>query len=446
MTPQLSTRDENGKVGMMIGFCGKSSEQHTCRISRSNPELAPTLAHFIFNKEIASSIVAMSEEGAPSAATVEKAAPPSIPRYFRNDAPLARRDPHKQLLASLDRLITDYPPHHIPPGGGLYYGPISVAFLFYALHDLYPDLKLDGYPLNTWSAAYIEQAQTHIKEFPPPSPKKCGVSNDIMSLLALYAITAKDPDTVKELCDHAAVMLEDGTSNEWLYGRAGYLYLLRLVRKAFTDNKEITELIEDTADEIIENIMDSPRPWKWHGKAYVGAVHGAIGIITQIILTDPAWAPKLDAELGALLSYQYESGNFPSSLPPGRDRLVQVCHGAPGVVTSLLSIRKYFPGLHDRIDRVVAKARECIWERGLLTKEPCLCHGITGNALALEGKQFEHFMTYTTGHEIKSMAKDGMLEKSDDPSALWCGEAGRAWAWAVADKDLDKRLLGYNDI
>jgi hypothetical protein len=95
---------------------------------------------------------------------------------------------------------------------------------------------------------------------------------------------------------------------------------------------------------------------------------------------------------------------------------------------------------------VILKARECIWERGLLTKEPCLCHGISGNALALDGKQFEHFLTYTTGHEIKSMAKDGVLEKSDDPSALWCGEAGRAWAWAIADKKLDKRFLGYNDI
>ncbi|KAL1603685.1 hypothetical protein SLS60_005274 [Paraconiothyrium brasiliense] len=372
--------------------------------------------------------------------------PASIPRYFRNDAELSRREPHKQLLASLNRLVTDYPPHQIPPSGGLYYGPISVAYLFYALHNIYPDMLLDEFPLNTWSAAYIEQAQTNIKKYKGPSPGKCGVSDDIMSLLALYAVTAKDPDTVKELCDFAAVTIEPEASNEWLYGRAGYLYLLRLVRGAFTDNKELTELIEDTTDEVIDNIMASPRPWKWHGKAYVGAVHGAIGIITQIVLTDATWAPKLEAELGALLSYQYESGNFPSSLPPGRDRLVQFCHGAPGVVASLASIKKYFPKLEERIDRVIAKGRDCIWERGLLTKEPCLCHGISGNALALDGERFEHFLTYTTGGEIKSMAKDGMLQKANDPSALWCGEAGRAWAWAVADKGLERRYLGYNDI
>ncbi|KAK7191698.1 hypothetical protein DPSP01_008075 [Paraphaeosphaeria sporulosa] len=372
--------------------------------------------------------------------------PASIPRYFRNDAELSRREPHKQLLASLNRLITDYPPHQIPPGGGLYYGPISVAYLFYALHNIYPDLLLDDFPMNTWSAAYIEQAQANIKKYKGPSPSKCGVSDDIMALLALYAVTAKDPETVKELCDFAAVTIEPEASNEWLYGRAGYLYLLRLVRGAFTDNKDITELIEDTTDEVIDNIMASSRPWKWHGKAYVGAAHGAIGIITQIVLTDDTWAPKLEAELGALLSYQYESGNFPSSLPPGRDRLVQFCHGAPGVIASLVSIKKYFPKLEERIERVIAKGRECIWERGLLTKEPCLCHGISGNALALDGERFEHFLTYTTGGEIKSMAKDGMLQKANDPSALWCGEAGRAWAWAVADKGLEKRFLGYNDI
>ena len=72
--------------------------------------------------------------------------------------------------------------------------------------------------------------------------------------------------------------------------------------------------------------------------------------------------------------------------------------------------------------------------------------GITGNALALEDKDFEHFLTYTTGHEMKSMEKDGMLEKSNSPESLYCGEAGRAWAWAVADKGLDKRILGFNDL
>lgn len=368
------------------------------------------------------------------------------PRYFRNDAPLSKRDPHKQLDACLIRIVTEYPPDKIPPGGGLYYGPLSVAYLFSTLHDLYPDLLIDEFPLNVWSAAYVEQAQTHIKAYPGPSLNKCGVNDDIMGLLALYAASAKDTETVTELCNYAAVTSDPGASNEWLYGRAGYLYLLRIVRKAFKDDKKTLELIEDTADEVIEAIMETPRPWKWHDKAYLGAVHGSIGIITQIVLTDPTYAPKLEADLGALLSYQYESGNWPSSIPPGRDRLVQVCHGAPGVVCSLESIKQYFPSLKDRIESAIRKGRECILERGLLTKEPCLCHGISGNALALEDKEFEHFLTFTTGHEVRSMEKDGMLDKSEDPSALWCGEAGRAWAWAVADKKLPKTLLGYNDL
>jgi hypothetical protein len=368
------------------------------------------------------------------------------PRYFRNDAELSRRDPYKQLKASINRLITEYPPHHIPPGGGLYGGPTSIAYLFYALHKLYPDLELDEYPMNTWSAAYLEQAQANMKSYPGPTVEKCGVTDDVMALLALYAVSAKDPDTVKELCNFAAVTTDEEASNEWLYGRAGYLYLLRLVRTAFKDDKTTLTMIDDTADEVIDAIMDSPRPWKWDGKAYFGAGHGSIGIITQIILTDPGMAPKLEADLGALISYQYPSGNFPSAIPPGRDRHVQFCHGAPGVVASLESIKKHFPNLKERIEKVVKMGRECILERGLLTKEPCLCHGITGNALALEGKEFEHFLTYTTGGEMKSMEKDGLMETSDDPSSLWCGEAGRAWAWAVADKGLEKRFLGYNDL
>lgn len=125
---------------------------------------------------------------------------------------------------------------------------------------------------------------------------------------------------------------------------------------------------------------------------------------------------------------------------------MQVCHGAPGVIISLLSIESFFPKLSSKIHDCVARGRACILERGLLTKEPCLCHGISGNALALEPRDAELFLSYTTGREMRALEQDGLMDKSDDPAGLWTGEAGRAWAWAVVDRGLDMRLLGYNDV
>ncbi|KAF1989745.1 hypothetical protein K402DRAFT_390716 [Aulographum hederae CBS 113979] len=368
------------------------------------------------------------------------------PRYFRNDMEPSKRDAHKQLVASLTRLVTTFPPDKVPPGGGIYYGPISIAYLFFILHPMYPELKIEEMELSGWAAVYLKEAEKNMKSYPGPSVGMCGVKDDIMAILALGAASSKDSDMVNELCKYADITTDPEAECEWLNGRAGYLYLLRMVRATFINDQRTLDQIEDTADEVIESIMELPRPWKWHGKAYLGAVHGAIGIITQIVLTDPSWSTKLEADLGALLSYQFDGGNWPSSIPAGKDRLVQICHGAPGIVASLESIREHFPKLRERIEGAIRKGRECIRERGLLTKEPCLCHGISGNALALEDADFEHFLTFTTGHEMKSMEKDGMMEKSDDPSSLWCGEAGRAWAWAVADKGLERRLLGYNDI
>lgn len=245
------------------------------------------------------------------------------------------------------------------------------------LQQLYPDLIIENHPLGNWSAAYLKAAQDNIASYEGPKVGNCGVMDDIMCLLAIGAASSKDAQMVSDLCDYAAEVLDPETENEWLYGRAGYLYLLRLVKASFTDNPTALQLINDTQDDVIDAILDSPRPWKWHGKVYMGAVHGAIGIITQVVLTNPQrYAPKLEAELAVMLTYQYESGNFPSTIPPERDRLVQFCHGAPGVVISLLSIREFFPALKEKIDRAVAKGRECINERGLLFKEPCLCHGM----------------------------------------------------------------------
>jgi hypothetical protein len=352
------------------------------------------------------------------------------------------------------------------PTGGFFKGPISVAYTFLVLQQLYPDLTVSDLPLGNWSTAYLKQAQDNFSQYPGPAPGRCGIHDDILCLLAIGAASSKDAQMVSDFCDYSAEVLDDATETEMLYGRGGYLYLLRLIKATFTDDPKTLQLITDTQDDVIDAILDSPRPWKWHGKTYLGAVHGLIGIITQIVLTNPQrYAPKMEADLAVLLTYQYDGGNFPSSIPADRDRLVQICHGAPGVVVSLLSIKEYFPALKERIDGAIRKGRECIWERGLLTKEPCICHGrqyrdlrvhsntanrhrpgISGNALALEDERFEHFLSFTTGNEMKSLEKDGLLEKSDSPEALFGGEAGRAWCWAVADKGLGKRVLGYNDL
>ncbi|KAB8542135.1 hypothetical protein FH972_025598 [Carpinus fangiana] len=371
---------------------------------------------------------------------------PSRPRFFANDQPISSRNPTKQLIASLERLVKDYPPASVSPGGGLYYGPISIAYLFFTLQQFYKDFTIEDIPMGTWMAVYLKTAEDAMKDYPGPTNLKCGVSDDIMALIALSAASAKDPDMARDLCDFAGVVTEPNANNEWLYGRAGFLYLLRLVRASFQDDDEVKEMLDDTADEVIDCILDSPRPFKWHDKAYVGAVHGTVGIITQIVLTDPTYAKQLEPELLATLSYQYESGNWPSSVPAGDDKLVQFCHGAPGVVSSLVSIKHYFPDIEDRLDEYIKTGRAVIKERGLLTKEPGLCHGISGNALALEEPDFEHFLTYTTASEMKALENDGMMERAEDPSSLYTGEAGRAWAWAVMDKHLERRFIGYNDI
>jgi hypothetical protein len=189
-------------------------------------------------------------------------------RFFKNDLPYNSRDPKKQLIASLTRLLENHPPQSIPPGGGLYYGPVSIAYLFFVLQRIYPDMDLEGQPLGVWAAAYLKHAQDHMKDYPGPEKNRCGVNDDIMAMVAIDAASTRDPELVKDLCDFADVVTEPDASNEWLYGRAGYLYLLRFVKVCFADDPQVKEMIDETADEVIDEIVESQRPWKWHGKAY----------------------------------------------------------------------------------------------------------------------------------------------------------------------------------
>ncbi|OAP65490.1 hypothetical protein AYL99_01462 [Fonsecaea erecta] len=369
----------------------------------------------------------------------------------------ANANAYEELLASLTRINTYNPPVQTCSTGwtfhGLYYGPTSVAYLFFRLSHLYPDLVFKGQSLLDWAQAYLDLGQSRgRRESVGVDANHCGIGNEVLAQLAIRAAMEQDPSLVQELCSHEPVINGSGGSDEWLYGRAGYLYHLRLARSSFGEGSKASDLIETTIRKTIRRIWASKQPWTWHGKPYVGAAHGTLGILCQLVLSAPSCAQTVEPLLSWLLeTVQLPSGNFPSSLPStgGSDKLVQFCHGAPGAVLALRPLRRHFPpSLQVLVDAAVTAAQKDVWERGLLTKPPCLCHGIAGNALALDDEsEFQHFLNCMSTEALESIGWLNEAGRDDHFVGLYTGEAGRAWAWAVADRGLEEKpCIGFNDL
>lgn len=375
----------------------------------------------------------------------------SRPRHFENNtAPRRRSNAHEELLASLTRITLYNPPVQTCSTGwkfhGLYYGPTSVAYLFFRLSHLYPDLVFKGQSLLDWAQSYLDLGITGHRD--RVDSNHCGIGSEVLTQLSIRAAIEQDPSLVQQLCSYESTTNGVGGSDEWLYGRSGYLYLLRLARSGFDNGSKTTRIIDATMDKTVQRVLASRQPWSWHGKACLGAVHGTFGILTQLILSSPSSADILEELLNSLLVTQYSSGNFPSSLPAGSDKLVQICHGGPGAVLTLRTLRPHFPTLHDKIDTSISGAQRDIWKRGLLTKDPCLCHGIPGNALALDDDaEFDHFLASISSEALEAAGWLESAGRDDEFVGLYTGEAGRAWAWAVKDKELTgKPCIGFNDL
>ncbi|KAE9381869.1 hypothetical protein N431DRAFT_425458 [Stipitochalara longipes BDJ] len=373
---------------------------------------------------------------------------PETRRYLPNESTTLLRvdDPREYLIQSTTRIIRECPPK-LPWASlfrgqiyrGLFVGPTSIAYLFLSLSVKHPDLEIEGKRPAEWCKAYLELGQGSV---PLVSEKKtCGITNEYLASNALKACIYQSESHAEKVLDALRYLEEDPTYCEWMNGRAGGLYLLRLISRWLP---HMTAKINQVVTSLIEAILPE-QPWVWSGRQYLGTVHGEIGILTQVILSDPSYAPKLEAKLLSLLNLQGVEGNWP--VIEGKEiGLVQFCHGAPGFVCSLLAIRPHFPALNEQIDAAIALGRKITWERGLLTKEPNFCHGIHGNALALNAVQREHFLSIATPEKIKQGIADGTFEKDEMPYGMLWGEAGRAWVWMEVWDREEGRLPMYSDV
>lgn len=317
-------------------------------------------------------------------------------RYIPNTIEVKTLDmtPQELFQQSLDTLVTSFPPDTEwteEQTWGFAGGYIGIPHMLLQLSamEVYTGLKVRGDSLRQWAQRYIDSKRGPATELPM---KMCGLINEDMCHKAMRAcLSGSESDVdvfLEEFVDVGAPITpgeEDEFDPEMMQGRAGALYRLRLVRHwAPHYSQKINRHIDCVAERLLEANGHGERSWRWKGSCFIGAVHGDIGNLTQLVLCKPELASTLEPHLERLLALQFDDGGWPmhsNREDQTETKFVQFCHGAPGFVFSLWALRPHFPRLTEAIDSAIAKAQSCIWEKGLLKKEPGLCHGILGNAL-----------------------------------------------------------------
>ncbi|XP_013409667.1 lanC-like protein 2 [Lingula anatina] len=274
----------------------------------------------------------------------------------------------------------------------VYTGITGIAYLHYHLWNV-----VDGRQSTSHLHAalqHTERALRHLKG--RKLSFLCGDAGPLALGAVLYEHAGKrdkSRDCVKRLVSlHKDVCRDPEIPDEILFGRAGYLFALLFVQRNI-DHSEIDTVV---IERVIKAIIDSgrslsseerspcPLMYAWHGKQYLGAAHGMVGIFYILMqVTSPDIRHYLEEFLRPSIDYlmtlQFPSGNYPSSIGSATgDKLIHWCHGAPGWIHMFILAYKVF---NDKKYMSAAKScSEVIWQRGLLRKGYGICHGVAGNA------------------------------------------------------------------
>lgn len=278
----------------------------------------------------------------------------------------------------MEQIVAQSPPKDQYPAddlSGLWRGPSGIAYLFLHVSVCHPTLEIAGLDALTWAGRYMAGARGRM----PLDSRRCGIASEALAYHAVQACITKDQVYVDTFIANVPQIVQGKEyPDEVLFGRAGTLYLLRAMRHWLPAS---APKVDDSIKSVTEAILSDGPDWNFNGRQYFGAIHGEIGIVTQLVLSTPLVAQEVEAKVLQLLERQLPNGNWSSSAEREDSRLVQLCHGAPGFLHSLVAIRPHFPNLHQHIDAAIEKAQQCVWIEGILRKQPSICHGLFGNAL-----------------------------------------------------------------
>ncbi|CAD6567740.1 MAG: hypothetical protein TREMPRED_003966 [Tremellales sp. Tagirdzhanova-0007] len=401
------------------------------------------------------------------------------PRYYPNDGTLLSFDPDLEIPSHLSLLVTKYPPEtttFTSENGvavtkdfyGLVSGPISIAYGLFILsisESPHAKIAIQGKAPLAWAKLYLAVAEEIASSSPqaPVSSVQCGIISHQVCLSAVSAIITQHAKHVHDLISYIPTVLTDPMDkqpeDEWVVGRAGFLYLLRLVTLhcPFAAQLIPPSTMTDIITAMLKRSPGTDQPWRFVGRMYLSMTHGWTGHITQILLSDPSYAQQVRPWIARIIANQLPNGNWnvfmdePECEAYQKSDSVQITHGSPGIVVALFAIRPIYQHAGDdemceRIDAAIAKAQDIIWEQGLLTKESCLLHGAAGNSLALlDLKRKATFLAKSTSDATKAGLADGTLEASSSPSGLFRGLMGTIWAMCEYQKGRSGVMPTFND-
>ena len=235
---------------------------------------------------------------------------------------------------------------------------------------------------------------------------------------------------------------------EALWGNSGTV-LAAIFLAESTGEARWADLVRQVADALESELEVDPDTgtWIWVQDLYgrpaqrlLGAGHGFAGNVYPF-LRGAAWLPadqvarvteRALATLQATALRADGGANWLPAIDPERvdpKRLVQDCHGAPGIVCRLATAPRTAAW-----DQLLAEAGELTWHAGPLSKGPSLCHGTAGSALAL------HKLWQRTGEAIwqnraraLAMHAAGQVDQQrlvhgQGRHSLWTGDLGVACA------------------
>lgn len=110
---------------------------------------------------------------------------------------------------------------------GLLNGPTGVAYLLWQISRAYPQLETHGSSVRYWAERYLGGARGELRL----KPGVCGIRSEKLAHAAVSAVFTQDLSYVEAFKREIPQILLGDFPNDHLNGRAGTLYMMRMMRQ-----------------------------------------------------------------------------------------------------------------------------------------------------------------------------------------------------------------------